>query len=144
VAKLDSWSWPISQHIYERYDQGIYPRSIISASRNESKDIIVTGRHKGRSKKSQQSDDSRTNLRDNENKESSDTSTNQQDLIESALSTAHLNCAYLDVSALETWLLEAACTIRGATDAPKFKGFILPLIFFRRLSDVFDDEFGGT
>ena len=31
--------------------------------------------------------------------------------------------------------------IRGATDAPKFKDFILPLIFYKRLSDVFDDEF---
>lgn len=31
--------------------------------------------------------------------------------------------------------------IRGATDAPKFKDFLLPLIFYKRLSDVFDDEF---
>ncbi|HMO86855.1 MAG TPA: type I restriction-modification system subunit M N-terminal domain-containing protein, partial [Lacipirellulaceae bacterium] len=42
--------------------------------------------------------------------------------------------------ALETWLWDAACAIRGATDAPKFKDFILPLIFYKRLSDVFDDE----
>jgi type I restriction enzyme M protein len=48
---------------------------------------------------------------------------------------------HLDVSALETWLWDAACAIRGATDAPKFKDFILPLVFFKRLSDVFDDEF---
>ena len=32
---------------------------------------------------------------------------------------------HLDVSALETWLWDAACAIRGATDAPKFKDFIL-------------------
>jgi type I restriction enzyme M protein len=50
---------------------------------------------------------------------------------------------HLDISALETWLWDAACAIRGATDAPKFKDFILPLIFFKRLSDVFDDEFAG-
>lgn len=31
--------------------------------------------------------------------------------------------------------------IRGAADAPKYKDFILPLIFYKRLSDVFDDEF---
>jgi type I restriction enzyme M protein len=49
----------------------------------------------------------------------------------------------LDISLLETWLWDAACAIRGATDAPKFKDFILPLIFFKRLSDVFDDEFTG-
>jgi type I restriction enzyme M protein len=49
----------------------------------------------------------------------------------------------LDISMLETWLWDAACKIRGAADAPKFKDFILPLIFFKRLSDVFDDEFAG-
>lgn len=54
-----------------------------------------------------------------------------------------LDGEHLDISALETWLWDAACAIRGATDAPKFKDFILPLIFFKRLSDVFDDEFAG-
>ena len=43
----------------------------------------------------------------------------------------------LDISTLETWLLDAANTIRGASDAPKFKDFILPLIFYKRLSDEF-------
>lgn len=46
----------------------------------------------------------------------------------------------LDVKALETWLWDAACQIRGPLDAPKFKDYILPLIFLKRLSDVFDDE----
>lgn len=46
----------------------------------------------------------------------------------------------LDVAALENWLWEAACIIRGPLDAPKFKDYILPLIFLKRLSDVFDDE----
>lgn len=50
---------------------------------------------------------------------------------------------HLSISTLETWLWDAACAIRGATDAPKFKDFILPLIFYKRLSDVFDDEFVG-
>ncbi len=50
---------------------------------------------------------------------------------------------HLDVPALETWLWDAACAIRGAADAPKFKDFILPLVFYKRLSDVFDDEFAG-
>lgn len=49
----------------------------------------------------------------------------------------------LDISTLETWLWDAACAIWGATDAPKFKDFILPLVFFKRLSDVFDDEFAA-
>jgi type I restriction enzyme M protein len=46
----------------------------------------------------------------------------------------------LDIQTLETWLWEAACAIRGPVDAPKFKDYILPLIFLKRLSDVFDDE----
>jgi type I restriction enzyme M protein len=41
---------------------------------------------------------------------------------------------------LESWLWDAACSIRGAKDAPKFKDFILPLVFTKRLCDVFDDE----
>ncbi len=48
--------------------------------------------------------------------------------------------AHLDTTALESWLWEAACIIRGPMDAPKFKDYILPLIFLKRLSDVFDDE----
>lgn len=47
----------------------------------------------------------------------------------------------LDIGQLEQWLWGAACSIRGAMDAPKYKDFILPLVFYRRLSDVFDDEF---
>src|SRR5438067_979557 len=46
----------------------------------------------------------------------------------------------LDINGLEGWLWDAACSIRGAVDAPKFKDYILPLIFLKRLSDVFDDE----
>ncbi len=41
---------------------------------------------------------------------------------------------------LESWIWDAACSIRGAKDAPKYKDFILPLIFTKRLCDVFDDE----
>ena len=41
---------------------------------------------------------------------------------------------------LESWIWNAACSIRGAKDAPKYKDYILPLIFTKRLCDVFDDE----
>ncbi len=61
--------------------------------------------------------------------------------------TAHT----LDLPTLENWLWDAACKIRGPVDAPKFKDYILPLIFLKRLSDVFEDEvshlaqeFGGV
>ena len=40
---------------------------------------------------------------------------------------------------LESWIWDTACSIRGAKDAPKYKDYILPLIF-TRLCDVFDDE----
>jgi len=46
----------------------------------------------------------------------------------------------LDIKTLEGWLWEAACKIRGEIDAPKYKDYILPLIFLKRLSDVYDDE----
>ena len=48
----------------------------------------------------------------------------------------------LDLPALENWLWEAACVIRGPLDAPKYKDYILPLVFLKRLSDVFDEEIG--
>jgi len=46
----------------------------------------------------------------------------------------------LDLPTLENWLWNAACALRGPVDAPKFKDYILPLVFLKRLSDVFDDE----
>ena len=46
----------------------------------------------------------------------------------------------LDIKTLENWLWEAACKIRGPVDAPKYKDYILPLVFLKRLSDVFDEE----
>jgi len=46
----------------------------------------------------------------------------------------------MDLPTLETWLWDAACVIRGPVDAPKFKDYILPLVFLKRLSDVFEDE----
>lgn len=49
------------------------------------------------------------------------------------------NTANTDKS-LEQWLWDAACSIRGAKEAAKYKDFILPLVFTKRLCDVFDDE----
>jgi type I restriction-modification system DNA methylase subunit len=33
---------------------------------------------------------------------------------------------------LESWIWDAACSIRGAKDAPKYKDCILPLVFTKR------------
>jgi type I restriction enzyme M protein len=41
---------------------------------------------------------------------------------------------------MEQMLWDAACSVRGEKDAPKFKDYLLPLLFIKRLSDVFDDE----
>src|SRR2546421_10066350 len=41
---------------------------------------------------------------------------------------------------MEQMLWDAACSIRGEKEAPKFKDYLLPLLFLKRLSDVFDDE----
>ena len=45
----------------------------------------------------------------------------------------------LDISILENWLWEAACNIRRPIDAPKYKDYIIPLIFYKRLCDVYED-----
>ena len=45
-----------------------------------------------------------------------------------------------DTKSMEQMLWDAACSIRGEKDAAKFKDYLLPLLFLKRLSDVFDDE----
>lgn len=42
---------------------------------------------------------------------------------------------------LESWLWGAANILRGPVDASDFKAYIFPLLFFKRLSDVFDEEY---
>ena len=46
----------------------------------------------------------------------------------------------MDLSTLENWLWKAACSIRGEVDAARYKDYILPLLFYKRLNDVFQDE----
>ena len=46
----------------------------------------------------------------------------------------------LTTKPMEQMLWDAACSIRGEKDAAKFKDYLLPLVFLKRLSDVFDDE----
>jgi type I restriction enzyme M protein len=48
--------------------------------------------------------------------------------------------AGMNTKTIEPWLWDAACSIRGAMDAPKYRDYILPLVFLKRLSDVYDDE----
>ena len=46
----------------------------------------------------------------------------------------------MELSTLESWLWKAACSIRGEVDAARYKDYILPLIFYKRLDDVYADE----
>jgi type I restriction enzyme M protein len=46
----------------------------------------------------------------------------------------------LSVSRLESHLWEAANILRGPVDAADFKTYVFPLLFFKRISDVHDEE----
>lgn len=46
----------------------------------------------------------------------------------------------LDLATLESHLWEAANILRGPVDAADFKTYIFPLLFFKRISDVYDEE----
>ena len=54
--------------------------------------------------------------------------------------TATARSAVPSTKSMEQMLWDAACSIRGEKDAAKFKDYLLPLLFLKRLSDVFDDE----
>lgn len=49
--------------------------------------------------------------------------------------------APISLSELESWLFEAANILRGPIDAADFKTYIFPLLFFKRICDVFDEEY---
>jgi type I restriction enzyme M protein len=46
----------------------------------------------------------------------------------------------INLSTLESWLWESANILRGPVDAADFKTYIFPLLFFKRISDVYDEE----
>ncbi len=47
----------------------------------------------------------------------------------------------LSLSQLEQYLSRAAWILKGPVDASDFKVFIFPLLFFKRISDVYDEEY---
>ena len=47
----------------------------------------------------------------------------------------------ITLSQLEQYLSKAAWILKGPVDASDFKAYIFPLLFFKRLSDVYDEEF---
>ena len=46
----------------------------------------------------------------------------------------------LDLKDLETHLWEAAHIITGPIDASDYKTYIFPILFFKRICDVYDEE----
>jgi type I restriction enzyme M protein len=49
--------------------------------------------------------------------------------------------ATISLSELESHLWEAANILRGPVDAADFKTYVFPLLFFKRISDVHDEEY---
>src|SRR5215213_9107313 len=47
----------------------------------------------------------------------------------------------LSLSKLEQYLGKAAWILKGPVDASDFKAYIFPLLFFKRISDVYDEEY---
>jgi type I restriction enzyme M protein len=47
----------------------------------------------------------------------------------------------LALNQLEQYLSKAAWILKGPVDAADFKAYIFPLLFFKRISDVYDDEY---
>ena len=47
----------------------------------------------------------------------------------------------LTISQLEQYLSKAAWILKGPVDASDFKVYIFPLLFFKRISDVYDEEY---
>lgn len=44
---------------------------------------------------------------------------------------------------LKSFLWGAATRLRGQIDAAGYKEYIFPLLFFKRISDVYDEQFEG-
>lgn len=52
-----------------------------------------------------------------------------------------MNREKLTISQLEQYLSKAAWILKGPVDASDFKVYIFPLLFFKRISDVYDEEY---
>ncbi len=50
----------------------------------------------------------------------------------------------IDQKTLEKYLWGAATALRGTIDAGDYKQYIFPLLFFKRISDVYDEEFANA
>ena len=47
----------------------------------------------------------------------------------------------ISLNQLESHLWEAVNILRGPVDAADFKNYVFPLLFFKRIADVHDEEY---
>ena len=52
-----------------------------------------------------------------------------------------MNSEKITLSQLDQYLSKAAWILKGPVDAADFKVYIFPLLFFKRISDVYDEEY---
>ena len=63
--------------------------------------------------------------------------------------TSHLVSGYripgtpISLDEMKTFLWDAATRLRGQIDAAGYKEYIFPLLFFKRISDVYDEQYKG-
>ena len=55
-----------------------------------------------------------------------------------------VNNGEITLSELEQYLWGAANILRGPVDKADFKSYIFPLLFFKRISDVYDEEYAAA
>src|SRR5436309_13726329 len=66
----------------------------------------------------------------------------EEDARARALALIPQAAAPLTLSELQNHLAKAADLLRGAIDQADFKAYIFPLMFFKRISDVYLEEYG--
>ncbi len=62
---------------------------------------------------------------------------------EEHLTYYHQKGVQISLDELKTFLWGAATRLRGQIDAAGYKEYIFPLLFFKRISDVYDEQFEG-
>ena len=62
---------------------------------------------------------------------------------EEHLTYYHQKGDQISLDELKTFLWGAATRLRGQIDAAGYKEYIFPLLFFKRISDVYDEQFEG-
>ena len=55
-----------------------------------------------------------------------------------------MNNSPVTLNQLESHLWEAANILRGTVDAADFKTYVFPMLFFKRISDAYDEEYAAA